>query len=475
MKVPFTEFSSDFSVRADPDFIKGARELNKFISTSKLSFFKLKEALAEKPRNGKNTSQTSYSMTPTRFVYLSVDAIKAGRIDLSDPIYLNEDIGSELEKYSVCDGDIIVTRSGTVGVACLVNEQKFEEILIPSGYLIIIKVNENKVDPEFIVEYFNSPLMKHFFETYACGKNTQNISQESLKKAPIPTLSLDTQREILSELNKFETKIENVQKKIPDTQDVIEKVFYNLFAYIPFKEYVKKINLHFVRHFVEFGTKKYLRVGARYNAFWNAYKGLILTSKKDYQFYSINNLMKVHRTGTFKKGYLDNEYILLDKEDVEPKTGVIVNEEYVDKIGSDKVLFGDCDLLISKIDPFLGHVILNDKTKPYIGTTEFIPYAINRTKVNLYFIQYVFLSKNFLEISKYIMAGKRQPRITPYELSSLLIPLPPKEEQQKAVDLIRTELGDLKAQWEELERLKRMKDSWFMNYLKTAEKPMVKI
>jgi len=188
MKVPFTELSGDFSLRADPDFIKGVRELNKFISTSKLSFYKLKEALAEKPRNGKNTNQTSYSMTPTRFVYLSVDAIMAGRIDLSDSIYLNETVGGELEEYKLCDGDIIVTRSGTVGVACLFHEQEFEEILIPSGYLIIMRVDENKIDPEFAVEYFNSPLMQHFFETYSCGKNTQNISQESLKKAPIPNL-----------------------------------------------------------------------------------------------------------------------------------------------------------------------------------------------------------------------------------------------------------------------------------------------
>ena len=74
---------------------------------------------------------------------------------------------------------------------------------------------------------------------------------------------------------------------------------------------------------------------------------------------------------------LKREHILIEEEDVEKKTGVILNEEYVDRIESSKVLFADCDILVSKIRPYLGLVILNDKNKPYIGTTELVPYKVN--------------------------------------------------------------------------------------------------
>lgn len=470
MTVPFSELSYDFSLRSDPSFIKGARELDRFTSRSKITFLKLVEVLSEKPRNGKNTGQSSYSMTPTDFAYLSVNDIKEGYIDLSDPIYLNDSVGNELEDYKLMDGDIVITRSGTVGVTSLYQEVDDELISIPSGYLIIIRVDESKINRQFLVEYFNSPLTKYFFETYSCGKNTRNISQENLKKIPIPNLPLEKQVEVLEELKKFESRVEEIKKSIPDTQDVIEKTFCDLFHFIPFEEYIKRWKPRFFGEFANFRTHRYLRAGSRYHSFWNCYKGLIFLSKGKLAISRIRDLIRIYKPRIFKKGYLKDRFILIDKEDVEPRTGIILNEEYVEKIGSDKILFGDCDLLISKIDPFLGHVIINDKSKPCIGTTEFVPYIVNRDKANLFFVQYIFLSRNFLEVSKSIMAGKRQPRITPYELANLKIPLPPLDQQEKAVEIITAQIGTLKSSKKSLEKIRDEKDSWFMEYLKNGEK-----
>ncbi|MDH5782479.1 MAG: restriction endonuclease subunit S [Candidatus Bathyarchaeota archaeon] len=472
MTVPLSELSQDFSLRSDPNFIKGVRELDNFTSSSKISFIKLAGVLSEKPRNGKNTGQSSYSMSPTDFVYLSVNDVKEGYIDLSDPIFLNDSVGYELEEYKLTDGDIVITRSGTVGVTYLYQEGNNKGILIPSGYLIIIRVDESKIDPQFLVEYFNSPLIKYFFETYSCGKNTRNISQENLKKIPIPNFSLDRQTEILEELQKFENKAEATKQSIPNTQDVIEKTFCDLFDYISFEEYTKRWKPHFSQEFASFRNHRYLRAGPRYHSFWSCYNGLIFISKRKLAISRIGNLIRIYKPKIFKKGYLTDKYILIDKEDVEPRTGIILNEEYVEKIGSDKILFGNCDLLISKIDPFLGHVIINDKTKPYIGTTEFVPYIVNRDRANLFFMQYIFVSKDFLEISKNIMAGKRQPRITPYELANLKIPLPKLEQQENAVEIIRAQIGTVEGSKKKLEQIRREKSSWFMEYLAKGEKQL---
>ena len=70
-----------------------------------------------------------------------------------------------------------------------------------------------------------------------------------------------------------------------------------------------------------------------------------------------------------KKGTLDKSYILIDLEQLEPKTGKIKDEtNEVEEIGSDKVLFGDADIIISKMRPYLAYVFINDKSKNYIGT-----------------------------------------------------------------------------------------------------------
>lgn len=72
--------------------------------------------------------------------------------------------------------------------------------------------------------------------------------------------------------------------------------------------------------------------------------------------------MKVAHQEIVKKGLPSEDFILLDKENLEPRTGTILNEEIVNKLESDKIKFGSSDILISKIDPFLGHIILNDKS-----------------------------------------------------------------------------------------------------------------
>lgn len=133
---------------------------------------------------------------------------------------------------------------------------------------------------------------------------------------------------------------------------------------------------------------------------------------------------------------------------------MIREEPYVDKIESDKILFGNADILISKLRPYLGHVIINEKNKPYIGTTEFLPFIVNKDKAILGFVKYILLSNAFLEMSTYLMSGKEHPRITPYELLILNIPLPPLNIQGRTVEIIETQLGSMKENKMELNKLR---------------------
>jgi restriction endonuclease S subunit len=462
--IPLSQISLDGTLRQDADFFKGVEEIKQFFVKNKIPFFKLRDGLIE-IRNGEDINESGYSFNPTKYVYLSVTDVREGYLDLTDPIYLNEYSGKELEDSKLTDGDIIITRSGTVGLSHLFKNPDDENIYIPSGYLTMIRVNENLIYPPFAVDYFNSSLIKNFSSTYACGKNTQNISHTSIKKMPFPAISIDKQKEIYEGTKEFDIKIKHIENSIPDTQKVIEAVFCNVFDYIPSAEYFVRRMRTFIKPFSKFDENKHLRLSAKYNFFWEFYKGHIFESKKKYPIVKLKRLMKVHRSKTLKKGFLNEKYILLDKEDVEPKTGIILNEEYVDKIESDKVLFGNCDMLISKIRPYLGHVILNDPNKPYIGTTEFVPYKVDEKQADIKFMQYVFLNNNFLELSYYVMAGKNQPRINPNEVLILNIPLPPKEEQCIAVKRIDNELNGNTEKKQQIRRLKEERDIFLLSSL----------
>jgi len=139
-----------------------------------------------------------------------------------------------------------------------------------------------------------------------------------------------------------------------------------------------------------------------------------------------------------KKGTLDKSYILIDLEQFEPKTGKIKDEtNEVEEIGSDKVLFGDADIIISKMRPYLAYVFINDKSKNYIGTTELVPFKLINNDVNIYFLKYCLLSNEYISKSALIMYGKEHPRIYVKDLLAIKIPLPDLEIQQKIVSDIQ--------------------------------------
>lgn len=82
-----------------------------------------------------------------------------------------------------------------------------------------------------------------------------------------------------------------------------------------------------------------------------------------------------------------------------------------------------------------GHVILNDKTKPYIGTTELVPIRAKEGTDPRY-VRYLLLSQNFLDASRYLMHGKRHPRIHIVDMMNLNVPYPKPEVQQNISEQI---------------------------------------
>ena len=194
----------------------------------------------------------------------------------------------------------------------------------------------------------------------------------------------------------------------------------------------------FTTNALSIGKQKFLRCGAQYRAFWDVHGGLLFNGKTKYPIVKLGSLMRLHKAKTLKKGILDKEYILIELEDIEQRTGKILNmDRIVTEIGSDKTYFGDADLITTKLRPYLGYTILNIPELELIGTTELLPFKVNKDKVYPEYLKYVLLSHEYLEKSWFLMYGKEHPRIHPLDLLSIKIPLPPKDIQKKIISEIQ--------------------------------------
>lgn len=185
----------------------------------------------------------------------------------------------------------------------------------------------------------------------------------------------------------------------------------------------------FVAKLSNIGAQVFLRCDPKYRHFWDNKKGVSLNQKK-HSNVKIKDVLLPYAKKTLQKGPLDDERPILELNDVESRTSIILQERIVSEAGSTKLDFGDCDLVFNKLEPYLGKIVINDFKKKYIGTTEWIPLKLDNDKIQELYFKYILLLKDFLKSFWLLRSGKRHARISQIDFQNMLIPLVKVTKQQ---------------------------------------------
>jgi type I restriction enzyme S subunit len=171
------------------------------------------------------------------------------------------------------------------------------------------------------------------------------------------------------------------------------------------------------------------------NRFANHKEPLSLVVGSMYPRATIGQLSIPSTAKVVKKGDLAQAAQLIDLENVGP-WGAISEIEEVTTIGSNRIAFGDSDILTSKLRPYLGKTIHNIYPDG-IGTTEWVPLKVDPEQLKPRLLGYILQSQHYVAMSSAFMAGKEHPRINREDILSLQVPLPPMPVQDaliKALD-----------------------------------------
>ena len=97
--------------------------------------------------------------------------------------------------------------------------------VIPSGNFIIIEVDEEKLNPWYLMSYFSSGFgSEKLKETYTEAKN-DTISIRKLENIEIPVPPIKEQEKIAKEYRESLKKIEEMKKKLKDEIQNSKKIF----------------------------------------------------------------------------------------------------------------------------------------------------------------------------------------------------------------------------------------------------------
>lgn len=152
------------------------------------------------------------------------------RLTLDKLAYVNL-TKNEYNAASLSRGDILIVRSNGnpsyTGRSALYD---LEEGHVFASYLIKISVDQNVINPEFLVRYLQTQASRRYFRRHATSSaGNYNINTETIKALPVPRFTLDYQKEVVSKLKQVEQLLlENEEyltssKKLLST--VIDKVF----------------------------------------------------------------------------------------------------------------------------------------------------------------------------------------------------------------------------------------------------------
>jgi len=126
---------------------------------------------------------------------LRIGNIQQGYLDLSDLLFVTPQKARDLDRYSVCEGDLLFARQGaTTGRNALAN--KAVKGYLINYHIIRVALDQNRCSPVFIEAAFDGEIVKRQIEREKGRGTREGINTAQLKALELPLAPLQEQRVI---------------------------------------------------------------------------------------------------------------------------------------------------------------------------------------------------------------------------------------------------------------------------------------
>ena len=360
---------------------------------------------------------------------------------------------TELEKYSLKRGDLLICEGGDVGRSAVWEED------IPMCY-------QNALHRVRFYHDINPYFYKYLIECYkgigiinqfSKGVTIKHLVQSSLNAMWLPLPPLAEQKRIVAEIeellplvDRYEqawTKLENFNRRFPE--DMKKSILQ------------QAIQGKLVEQRPEEGTAQELYAQIQAEKQRLIKEGKLKKEKplpeiteeekpfeipEGWMWVRLLSVVDIATNLVQPSDYLDYPHIAPDN--IEKGTGKLLAFHTVeqDKVSSVNHLFFTGQVLYSKIRPLLRKAVL----APFDGLCSADMYPLN-TNINKKYLLYYLLSDGFnFQIAEAMSSRVKMPKINQTELMKVLLPLPPLAEQERIVE----RLEELLAMCERLKRVR---------------------
>ena len=196
-------------------------EIEQIINKGKYKTQKLKNFIT-KIHYGASTSN---AYVDGGIPFLRILDLKPNHIDLSDVVYLPDDFRKELGNAFVRAGDLLISRSGTVGVVSVVPKEA--DGFAFGSFMIKFCLND-EANKEFISIWLNNKLNKLLTEREKIGAIQGNITIGTIENFDIPLPSLIIQNKIVEKIKSCYSQAQKLKDEannnLQKTKEKVEQI-----------------------------------------------------------------------------------------------------------------------------------------------------------------------------------------------------------------------------------------------------------
>lgn len=152
--------------------------------------------------------------------FISAKNIVNGKIDWSDTKYItNEEHETLVKRCNPEDGDILLAKSGTLGIPAIV-KKSFEFSLFES--LALIKYKRDKINGEYLYQYLSGPIMSKIYHLETKGLSIKHLHLTEINKFKIIVPEKCEQEKISKILSTWDDTIDKMEALIEEKK-IIKK------------------------------------------------------------------------------------------------------------------------------------------------------------------------------------------------------------------------------------------------------------
>jgi type I restriction enzyme S subunit len=164
------------------------------------------ECLTKFITSGSRDWSKYYSSSKNDAIFIRVQNIKEGKLDLSDIAYVLAPDNAESERARVQPFDLLISITGTIGQVAIVPEDMGEAYI--SQHVALVRTDRS-VPVEFIAEYLNHPAGGQLQIGRAnYGQTKPGLNLQQITKLNIPIVRKEKQEKFLSTLKDIDSLIE---------------------------------------------------------------------------------------------------------------------------------------------------------------------------------------------------------------------------------------------------------------------------